>query len=191
MLRGFQLLETYLPNEKVDVEEIEKKLGFSLPPMYKLFVKTYRLGKNSFKEEFFLNPTWNAKYTVSVPLYEPLENDERWFLSLPYFDSIDDVCDFWLEYKKGEREWMEYRFLRISGIDRGGGIYVGTTPQDLDIIYQVVWDDEDYYMKLADNIFEFIKGFVLRERKSKLSDGYLPSQLYKNYGEDIWRVREE
>ena len=88
--------------------------------MYKLFVKTFRLGKNSFKEEYFFNHTWQEKWPFNGNLYEPLENDERWFLSLPYFDSIEEVCNDWVEYKKEEREWVEYGFLRISGIGRGG-----------------------------------------------------------------------
>ena len=54
----------------------------------------------------------------------------------------------------------------------------------------MVWDWEEPYMKVAENIFEFIKGFVHTSDSLILREEYSQSQLYKNWDEDFWRIRE-
>lgn len=191
MRKGFQLIRTRELSDKIKITEIEHQLGFTLPPIYKFFIEHFKTGKGSFVNDFFLNPKLNENYIFNAPLYEPLKDNEKWFLSVSYFDDIDKVANDWKSYLCHEREWSEFKFLRIADIGQGGGLFVSTRREDLDVIYQVVWDWEEPYFKVADNIFELVKGFVLPEIKGIIADNYDTSQLYKNYGEDFWRVREE
>ncbi len=191
MQRGFELLETRKFGESLNVEEVEKQFGFTLPPFYRLFIETFETGTKSLKSECFFNPKRNEKYILTAPLFEPLKDNEKWFLSISSFFSIQEIFNDWNSYLKNEKEWDEFKFLRISDIGQGGGLFVSTRPVDVDVIYQVVWDWEEPYFKVADNIFEFIKGFTLPPATNPLPENYETSQLYKNYGEDFWRVREE
>lgn len=191
MERGFELLKTRKFGESFNLEEIEKQFGFVFPPFYRLFIETFETGKQSFKSEYFLNPKRNEKYILNAPLFEPLKDNEKWFLSISGFFSIQEIYNDWNNYLKNEKEWEEFRFLRISDIGQGGGLFVSTRPEDLDVIYQVVWDWDEPYFRVADNIFEFIKGLTLPLATNPLPDNYDTSKLYKNYGEDFWRVREE
>jgi len=187
---GFRLFKTRKVEEQINLKVIEAQFGFSLPPLYKLFVSTFHLGKNSFKQESFLNPKQNDYYNFQAPLYYPLKDNEKWFLSVSYFDSIEQICRDWESYMRNEKEWTDFGFLRIAGIGQGGGLFVGTRSENADVIYEVVWDWEEPYYKVADNIFELIKGFTYTDSDKLLADGYSRSQLYKNWGEDFWRVRE-
>jgi len=191
MKRGFELVKTRKLINKIDFLEIESKLGYSLPPLYKLFIQNFETGKNSFVNDLFLNPKRNENYILNAPLYEPLKDNEKWFLSISYFDDINKVVNDWGSYLCNEKEWDDFKFLRIADIGQGGGLFVSTRKEDLDVIYQVVWDWDEPYFKVADNIFELIKGFVLTDVSGDIADDYNTSQLYKNYGEDFWRVREE
>jgi hypothetical protein len=191
MRTGFQLIKTRQLSDRVRILEIENQLGFSLPPLYKLFIENFEIGKNSFVNDVFLNTKRNENYLLNAPLYEPLKDNEKWFLSISYFDDINKVVNDWKSYLCYEKEWLEYRFLRIADIGQGGGLFVSTKDEYLDEIYQVVWDWEEPYFKVADNIFELVKGFVMPDLTGIIADNYQTSQLYKNYGEDFWRVREE
>jgi hypothetical protein len=191
MRRAFQLIKTRLLSDKINISKIEDELGFSLPPVYKFFIENFETGENSFVNESFFNPKRNENYILNAPLYEPLKDNDKWFLSISYFDDLSKVAHDWKSYLRNEKEWTDFKFLRIADIGQGGGLYVSTREEDVDMIYQVVWDWEEPYFKVADNIFEMIKGFVLPDLKGSIADEYQTSQLYKNYGEDFWRVREE
>ncbi|MFC3812135.1 SMI1/KNR4 family protein [Lacihabitans lacunae] len=191
MRKGFELIRTRELTDKINITETEKQLGFSLPPLYKFYIEHFKTGKGSFFNDFFLNSKRNEKYLLNTPLYEPLKDNEKWFLSISYFDDIDKVANDWKSYLCHEKEWSKFKFLRIADIGQGGGLFVSTKNEDLDVIYQVVWDWEEPYFKVADNIFELVKSFVLPDIKGILADNYHASKLYKNYEEDFWRVREE
>ena len=191
MLHGFQLLKTRRPDENINLSKIESDFGFSLPPLFKIFLSTFQLGKNNvLKTEKYLHPRLGDYFICSAPLYFPLKDNNKWFLSVSYFESIEQILNDWKSYSKNEKEWTEYGFLRIAGIGQGGGLFVGTRSDTKDAIYQVVWDWEEPYMKVAENIFEFIKGFVHTSDSLILREEYSQSQLYKNWDEDFWRIRE-
>lgn len=191
MRKGFELIRTRELSNRIKTTEIEDKLGFSLPPLYKFFIELFEIGsKSPFKCDMYYDNNLKEQYYATGVIYEPLKDNEKWFLSVSYFDDVDKVVNDWKSYLCHEREWSEFKFLRIAGIGQGGGLFVSTRSEDLDVIYQVVWDWEEPYFKVADNIFEFMKGFV-EYMPETLQTGIKKSQLYKNYGEDFWRVREE
>jgi hypothetical protein len=191
MRQGFELIKTREISNIKQIIEIENQLGFDLPPIYKFFIEYFETGKGSFSNDFFLNPKRSEKYILNAPLYEPLKDNKKWFLSVSYFDDIDKVANDWKSYLCHEKEWTEFKFLRIAEIGQGGGLFVSTRKEDLDVVYQVVWDWEEPYFKVAGNIFELVKGFIMPNINGVIADNYNTSQLYKNYGEDFWRVRDE
>jgi hypothetical protein len=52
------------------------------------------------------------------------------------------------------------------------------------------FQEGERFTLIANNMFEFIRGFEYIE-KENLADGIKHSQLYRNWGEDFWRVRED
>ncbi len=190
MLHGFELLSTRKVDEIVNVEALEIAFGLELPPLYKLFVNTFNLGEGyPLKSEEYLDPESNEKYYCAGALYYPLKDNEKWHLSVSYFYDIEQILNDWQTYIKNEKEWEEFGFLRIAGIGQGGGLFVGTRYENRDMIYEVVWDWEEPYFKVADNIFDLMKGFAYTDDEN-LQTGVSKNQLYKNWGDNFWQVRE-
>jgi hypothetical protein len=190
MKRGFELLKTKNQNEKINFSDYEDKFGFLLPPLFKLFMETFYTGDRSFNWEYFYNPKWNENYVLNAPLYEPLKDDEKLFLSISGVKDLDVIFDEWNSFLKYEKEWSDFNFLQIASIGQGGGLFVSTRNEDKDVIYQVIWDGDEPYYKVTDNIFELIRGLVLPEITNLLPDGYSVNQLYKKYGDNFWSVDE-
>lgn len=191
MKRGFELIKTREHSNKVKILEVENQIGFSLPPLYRFFIDIFETGSNnSFKCEMYYDPSFKEYYYATGVTYEPLRDNEKWFLSVSNFENIDKVANDWKSYLCNEKEWIEFKFLKIADIGQGGGLFVSTRKEDLDVIYQIVWDWDEPYFKVADNIFELMKGFI-EYIPDTLQTGVQKSQLYKKYGEDFWRVREE
>ena len=191
MKRGFELIKTRQFSDKVKITEIENQLGFTLPPLYRFFIDHFETGsKNSFKCEMYYDNNLKEYYYATGVVFEPLKDNEKWFLSVSNFDDIYKVANDWKSFLCHEKEWIKFKFLKIADIGQGGGLFVSTRKEDFDVIYQVVWDWEEPYFKVADNIFELMRGFV-EYIPETLQTGVKKTQLYKKYGEDFWRIREE
>lgn len=65
MKRGFELIKTKQVSNEKKITEIQSKLGFALPPMYKLFLENFETGKGSFINDVFLNPKRNENYIIN------------------------------------------------------------------------------------------------------------------------------
>jgi hypothetical protein len=87
-------------------------------------------------------------------------------------------------------EDLDRGLIRIADIGLGGGLFLATRQSEVDNIVLSIWDRDPVYEKLADNIFEFVRGLVLQPVKESELVEIKYSQLYKNWGEDFWRVRE-
>lgn len=192
MKRGFELLTTREPDEKVDFEKLEAELGFAFPPLFKLFHATFRSGeKYPLKCDYYLHPGFDDLYYCSGPLYKPLEDSSHWFLSVSFFDEPAQIVHNWKSWLAEENDWIEFGLLRIAEIGRGGGLFVGTRGEMSDAIYEVVWDNSEPYFKVADNMFEFIKGFEQVNAEPVMHTGIRLDQLYKNFGDTFWRVMSD
>lgn len=185
---GFELLKTRRQDDRIDVDALEAEYGFTLPPLYKLFVSTFHLGERCFHCEEFHNPTYNDT-TGSVYIdYYPLSHDIRNKLDVSALYSINMVLQDWQYVFKQEYEWQEYGLLKIGDIGRGGGLHVGTRGDMQDKIYRVVWDWDEPYDLICDNIFELVRGFRAIEMEEP-DKNVTYDQLYKNWGDEYWRIK--
>jgi hypothetical protein len=71
---------------------------------------------------------------------------------------------------------------------------IGINDDNKDKIY-VESSDQSFiigerFSLISDNIFDFVRNlaFIIKE---DIGSGVIPSQLYRNWNEDFWRVREE
>lgn len=170
MKKGFQLLKT--KNEANSIEDY----GVELPEKYRLFIDTFNVGDNSlFSQEYFDN-NYNQKRTLLLSFYEPMED-----ICFVGFNTIQDSIDL----KEDIEEYQTSRFLPVGYSSYNAGIVVSLEGDDKDVVY---FDDpnSDDLVRLCDDIFEFVKGLELRfDKKIDVS------KLYKNWGEDFWRVKED
>ncbi|MDR3287697.1 MAG: hypothetical protein LBT27_09680 [Prevotellaceae bacterium] len=188
--RGFEFLTTRTLENTINLDEYESKFAFELPQLFKLFYSTFLTGKNySLKNDIYYDSRFKDYYSCSGAIYYPLQNNEIWFISVSYFYDIEQIYNDWYSFLQYEEGWTNYKFLKIADIGRGGGLYISTKSEDADNIYIIVWDNGEPYFA-AKNIFEFMKGFVEFVPEEKLQTGIKISQLYRNFGENFWRIKK-
>lgn len=151
MRKGFELLETRLIDEKINFSEIEKKHDFLIPPLYKLFLETFK------------TPLMSTKKFIA---YFP---DEE----VGFDDFIGEITKN-IKVFRSEESYNKFGMLPIinSGI-HSGGICVCLSGENIDKIYLNNEVFEGKYQLIANNIFELIRGLI------EVEDGENPD-IYKN-----------
>jgi hypothetical protein len=187
MEKGFQLIRTRDIREIIDVSRLENEYQVSFPPLYKLFCQLFDAGE--FKVEEYLHPTLKEKLICSGTYYFPKGLGEN-NIGITSLYSVDMVLKKRLNVEGYTDEDLDRGLIRIADIGLGGGLFLATRQSEVDNIVLSIWDRDPVYEKLADNIFEFVRGLVLQPVKESELVEIKYSQLYKNWGEDFWRVRE-
>jgi hypothetical protein len=179
---GFDLLKTRSLSEQLDIAALEKKCGILLPKMYRLFAETFYLGKEYMQIDKYYSNKFKENYNIYSYNHT---NDEIGFSEFIDLESAFNV------YSSGGLSDQDYRNEYFPIADASlGGLFVGTR-NDAD---KIIWDTkrlDNKYEVVADNIFEFVRGLEVK----KISGGtahyqFDYSKLYKNWGEDFWRLRE-
>ncbi|MCU0338138.1 MAG: hypothetical protein MUF12_09820 [Sediminibacterium sp.] len=197
---GFKLLNTRSLNDPFNSQEFEEMIGFSLPPLYKAFLETFYMGSirpngkydDGLQKEEFYSETFKNFYSLyyvnnviysSAPLfYKPEE-------SISVFKEFIDDAELFFEH--GIFDAFPIGFGNSVG---GPILFVGIKEYNLDKIYVARTDSrKGVWTFLANNIFEFIRGFEIVEYTEEECKkyGFTYDKLYRNWGEDFWRVREE
>ena len=70
---------------------------------------------------------------------------------------------------------------------KGGGIGVGTKEDEIDKIILIPDGNVNESKVISDNVFSFVRGMY----SFVAWDHVKTNRLYKNWGEDFWRVRGE
>jgi hypothetical protein len=177
MKRGFELLVTRSLEEKLNVTELEIAHRFKLPPIYRLFVESFILGEGCIQEER-LHLEGHASF---YPLKDVVHEQD------PYFFTGLGTLEQNLMARKEVKAWLENAYLPIGNGAFNGAILVGTKGQEVDKIILHDFDKPPYFTIIANNVFEFIRGFVLVPNYIKRFE---VNSIYKKWDEDFWRIRE-
>jgi len=163
--------------------------GQPLPPIFKLFNCIYEI--DSFenveinKYEFtkgelvefdiatyhFSNPSIHIYQFFSIEKIDEM---------IPKLFDINDELD---------NNLLALNLIPIAISSSNQLLMLGMGVNNMDkIFYETKWNNNRLEL-IADNIFDFFRGIELEPQTNK----WLPNlnQLYRNWGEDFWRVREE
>jgi SMI1 / KNR4 family (SUKH-1) len=180
MTTGFQLLQTRNLNEIIDIELIEQKYDIKLPPIYKLFVKTFHIGEDLIYSDKYLNPLDNQIYHCNYFVYE---QDKA-----VMFGGFNDV-EKSISLKNEVEKWIEYNYIPIGYCGFNGGILLAINGAEADNIILHDFDGEVEFRKIANNVFEFVQGLVLENvSEQALKGGIHFYDLHRKWGNDVWEV---
>lgn len=145
MRKGFELLETRLMNEIIDLNRFENDI--KIPQLYRLFLQTFKL------------PLKKSNKFIAYFLDEEVG-----------FEDFSSDLERIIKIYKSEESYHNFSMLPIisSGI-HSGGICVCLEGENQDKIYL---DNETYdgrFQLLANNIFEFVRGIIELEDGDDLS----------------------
>ncbi len=186
MKKGLELLNGI--NNVIDITNLEEIHNLQLPPIFKIFASHFNLG------EFVTEKYFSGKYSDYLQLtgvyYEPKGLDDN-NIGITGLYPIKKIFEYHKNLQGYTDDDLEKGLIRIADIGFGGGIFVGTKNNEVDSILLHSWDREPQYEILSTSIFGFMQGITsITTPENELVEAKY-SQLYKNFGEDFWRVREE
>jgi len=191
--------------EQLDLEKYEALLGFKFPPIFGAFLRNYKTSpklqnvylKRTEQEKKFIDSDFRLISTLahsedSIPI--SLEDD---LLGLIEFKDIDSLVDFCVPEDEDMKDMIFISEHESSDVLLLG---IGEHNQDKIFLYSEinVTVGDDWVVYFAENIFDILfkcnivefhydkhhyKNNNIRRVESK--------RLYKNWGEDFWRMRAE
>jgi len=187
--KSFHLFEPRSLTEKLDVELFETENSVKLPVLYKEFLKSFHI--NKVLPEVYLMPEFKDTFGIGRFYYVPKIED----LFLGEMFSLEKALEVRNRLYVKEDEVFSQGYFPF-GEDSSGHfiLMVGIGENNYEKIYvespDQSFQEGERFTLLANNTFEFIRGLEYIERE-KLSNDVQYTQLYRNWGEDFWRVREE
>lgn len=191
MKKGLELL-----NKKKDyTTEANKFLKINdLPPLFRCFLNLYDIGYEMLNVDKLKVKEKEVLSFIKVEMFNnyPLNNEK-------YNATIDLVFGFlqliveFNKYKEKEDHWHDMGFMKIGLMFHGDVLLLGMVESNKDEIWRYGNGLLDTVScKLDDNIFSFFTRLNQNVDLEVLEDLEVnSSQLYKNWGEDFWRVRTE
>jgi hypothetical protein len=190
-------------DKKLDLAKFEEELGFKFPPIYRAFLSNFNSEpkkqlvylKRTEKEKNFIDDDFRV---ISLLAYSssdknPIshEDDE---LNFETFKSINSLLKFCVPEDDGIKDMI---FISDHGSSDALLVGIGNHNQDKIFIYSEFNDENDEgIIFFAENIFDFLsKCQIVEFHLNKHSYGQIRkvenNKLYKNWGEDFWRIRED
>jgi hypothetical protein len=187
MKKGFELLKK--KTTIFNISELEQQYDVNWPPLFKLFLNYFDIFGECYAGEVVYKKKINHMSSLVSVAFKPSIYSLD-ISPMPYADNLPALFESWRN-DMSELEWTDYGFVRIFTVGLGA-IFVGTRDQNKDAIYRVLWH-KTAPEKLADNIFEFIDGLEALPIDEYFFNnyGFKVNQLYKNWGEDFYRITEE
>lgn len=187
-------------------ESINLPKIFDLTPKYKIFIEFYKFGEeNKNKTYNFFSPVFNDVITFGMWKY-PDNMNGNFITSFGHADQHhiiefrDDVYnEIYDDDGTGNKEIRE-NFLPIAECNSSIMLLLGYSGEYVDKIYIDQVNEEPRTKFISNNIFEFCRDTILiiepssfnfiEEKLSYKFEKNIP-ELYKNFEDEFWRIREE
>ncbi len=170
--------------EVLDIQDLEERYKIKLPPIFRAFITVF---EPYFSYEKY-HKTESSKYIPFTNLiYSHLELDnytaENDSFGLESFKEVEEMFTFEPSNKGFLKD-----LLFIANHGYSGGLMVGIGAHNKDMIFHN--SNSKIITFIAGNIFELIHKMIIVQ--DEIDDPWIDtSKLYKNWGEDFWRIREE
>jgi len=192
ILKGLNLFAARTQElSKVDVKNFEKYYKTPIPSIYRLFISSFKIGRNFIKSVKVHHPDsgelciHDMKYSGKYSEYIGLEDLFSLSESIMAMKNAYDIND--------EIHRMGYSVIgNCSGSNIN--LFLGIGGENNDKIFlenSTIFPNGNRLILISDNIFEFANNLMLCEREQIGYGIKSYDQLYKNWGEIFWRIREE
>ena len=187
-MNALQIMSPRQPDNQIDWSKIEYE-NFTLPTIYKSFHNVYDVNTiRNFNYSYISKDDRRIKfgdydhlileYLILESIYNPTELEEM----LPKMLDLEDEID---------QEVYQQEVIPIACTSGGHELLMlGIGKENADKVYYFARYEEERLKLVADNIFEFFKDYYIKIDEFYLNGTPL-SNLYRNWGEDFWRVRED
>ncbi|MFK7933879.1 MAG: hypothetical protein AB8G22_10235 [Saprospiraceae bacterium] len=190
MKEGLSAFQLKTPKEVIETHEIIKQHGLALPPKYSVFCTQFKLGIDFMKgsalymsEKICINDSLRSFF--SGGLNHPKLKD----LFIGFY-GLEDALEHHFSQVNNQHSMLTiHELFPIGSCDGQADICVGISKKNIDKIYFVeheFQEIEEIYVDVFSLVNDFTMGFHKWFKESNIS----PNQLYKNWDEDFWRIRQ-
>lgn len=167
--------------------EFESSSEIKLPIIFKTFFETYETDFNDLGNALVcLDEINNYKTPFYNGQFAGREDSEVVLYNL--FKLSDIIKNMKAVYPLNDEIW-QMEMIPIGECAFQSYLMVGVGKENQDKIYIENVTEKERVVYLSENIFEFFKNYIIEADESYLPNGASFSKLYKNWGEDFWRVR--
>lgn len=163
-----------------------------LPDTFRSFVKTFKLGYEMINfSKVLLNG--RLDFFVALKMFDKhLISGEEYTATIDRIFDLPELLYEYNQYTKQSDNWHLLGFMKIGFLFHGDVLLLGMQESNKGEIWRYGNGLlNTVYNKLDDNIFEFMSRLEEEIDENQLEYlGINTNQLYKNWGEDFWRVRE-
>ena len=159
--------------EGISLNPFEEKYGIDLPPVFKSFLTEF----DGIVGDVYMDDSGEV---LTLTYYEyhciALGGKNLFFQD---FIPIEDI----FKYRSNSDTWVEHGVVPISEHSHGGTILLGIRNDNFDMLF---FEYERGIVFIEPNIYSFLRNlnFVMEYAGST-------KKLYKNWGEDFWRILKE
>ena len=190
MKTGIELFKLNDQNISSQFEQFQREFGFEVPPLYKAFISLFKIGRGLMSPQIFLHPNedlklemgvlhYNGEHSNYIGLYDLFSVEECIQAKNNAFDPDDDI-------------W-KLNLVPIGECFSNNILMMGVGLENRDKIYlenSNLFVGDKRLLFICNDIFEFLRNLCLKDEESPGYGVRSYDQLYKNWGEDFWRVRE-
>lgn len=169
-----------------NIEAFEQKNTINLPPYYKSFIENYDTNK---RIEDIISVYLPQFDTQSCFMHSYYQNDKDNILFYNFFELDEIMKNMKVVYPEDHEIWKQ-EFLAIGECAFQIYLLVGIGEHNKDKIYAESATEKVKLRYLCDNIYDFFRDYIVEIDESCLPKGKCATDLYKNWGEDFYRIRE-
>jgi SMI1-KNR4 cell-wall len=167
----------------LETNSFEAIVRIKLPPIYKEFYRIFNI--DAFKEGVMLKYLSPQNNNIGYFTVSNFNHDDSFVLY--NFLSLNDAILYTERVYSHEDLLNKECIYPIGECFNQGTLMLGYGSKNADSIFVEYAHEEKRVFKLADSIFDFLSMYHVEP-----DIDYIPSlnQLYKNWGEDFWRIRD-
>jgi hypothetical protein len=164
-----------------------------IPQKFALFLNHYKVGDGSYISKYLKYKNDDYVLNRLIMFDNEILEGEEYYAVIDYIYEYEKLIEEYGKYKNKVENWNKEGFMQIGIMYWGDVLLLGVEEDKKDEIWRYGNGLVNTVLsKLDNNIFDFfsrLKSAVDTETLEELNIN--TSQLYRNWGEDFWRVREE
>lgn len=188
---GFELLFQLdkIPNEYLYLVEDNR-----IPPVFRQFLKNYKIGVNSLKGETIRlsNEPDSERVLTKITMYEEVEMDGEYYHAvLDYIFDNRKLEQELVKYENQIENWNKLGFMQIGFMHWSDVLLIGMKNENLDEIWRYSQGLlSKVCSKLESDIFKFVSRLKESLQEEDLVEWNISkNQIYRNLNEDFWRIK--
>lgn len=163
-----------------------------IPTSFKIFLKNYAVSDKMLNIEELLYEN-NYYFIANVKQFDnTVINGEAYTTVIDYIFNYQELLNEYKEYKLRTENWHDLGLMKIGILFFDDLLLIGMEENN----YGEIWRYgngllSEVSCKLDDNIFDFFNRLHLEINKDVLKELNIShSSIYKNYGENFWRINK-